>query len=143
MAKGLRVCPPRAFPVFKGMPSAFVSGFVVFLPLGVHGKPAALHALVLREDFAYAPEGGESGNAEEDAEQLMMAAEAEKGEYEAHHEEGPPAATAEVVLGPDDKGMEEADDEKGGQAKEDSGIVHFEGFLWITNIVCTAPRTKR
>ena len=94
----------------------------------ISGKPTLAHALLLLKEFFDAPEGGESEYTYEAAYQYVFYKQGTYGTTDADEEENPPRAGAEVVFRFDHNGVEQTDAEKGGDANEESFVIHESWF---------------
>ena len=87
-------------------------------------EPALFDAGLLLEDFENAPEAGECEDAQNGGEYVTVNQERSGGGEQPRHEEYPPAAGAEVVLGFDDDGVEHSYEEERRQTYDETGKIH-------------------
>ena len=87
-------------------------------------EPALLYTGLLLEDFENAPEAGECEDAQNGGENVAVNQERCGGGEQSRHEEYPPAAGAEVVLGFDDDGVEHSYEKERRQTYDETGKIH-------------------
>ena len=97
--------------------------------LGISGKPTLAYALLLLKEFFDTPEGGESEYTYEAAHQYVFYKQGTYGATDADEEENPPRASAEIVFRFDDNGVKQADAEEGGNANEETFVIHESCIL--------------
>ena len=91
---------------------------------GIGWEPALFDARLLLEDFENAPEAGECEDAQNGGEYVTVNQERRGRGEQPRHEEYPPAAGAEVVLGFDDDGVEHSYEEERRQTYDETGKIH-------------------
>ena len=87
-------------------------------------EPALFDARLLLEDFENAPEAGECEDAQNGGENVAMEQERSGGGEQSRHEEYPPAAGAEMVLGFDYDGVEHSYEKECRQTYDETGKIH-------------------
>ena len=88
-------------------------------------EPSFFYPLLLLEQFADAPKERCAEDAEHGRPYDVGDAEGSGDGGDAEDEEEGPWASAEVVLGLDDDGVEDADDEEGGEGDDDTCEIHI------------------
>lgn len=93
-------------------------------PFWVLRKPAFIYTFFLLEEFADAPEGGGTEDAEDRGPEDAFDEEGAHGAGNADEEVGPPYLCAEIVFCLDYDRVPDADCEECADGDENSGIVH-------------------
>ena len=88
--------------------------------LGIHGKPALDDAFALIENFANRPKTRKTNDGRKCTPKEAADDEWHQTADDAHKEENPPGTRAEIIFSLNDKGMEDADDEKGAKTKNNA-----------------------
>ena len=97
--------------------------FVVFQPFGIFREPAFQYPFALVEHFEYPPKGRERYDTENNTQVHVFHIKGQTGTQDSRHEESPPASGSEIVFALGDHRVKDADDQKGGDADDDSGEV--------------------
>ena len=103
---------------------------VLLLALGVHGEPASLNTLLLREKLANGPERGGSEDTEKRGYVDVGDEQGSDATAEANEQEEYPGTGAPVVLCLDDDGMPNANREKGHDGNGNASKIHVRFLLF-------------
>ena len=95
----------------------------MLFPLGVLRKPAFGHALALFEQFADRPQRRGAPHGQQRRPEDVPHGDRTGDGGNSHHEEQPPDFHPEIVFALGDHRVKDADDQKGGDADDDSGEV--------------------
>ena len=104
---------------------------ILILPFRIFREPATLHTLVLLEKFKDAPQERATDHARYRTDNLIIDKQWWTDERKAQNQKHPPNLHTEMILGFDDDGMENADNDESGNGDDESDEIHIFFFAKI------------